>query len=45
MAQEFGKGSGAFHLLISQRCNPGKKEKKKEDSLMFDVPMQTDSNQ
>lgn len=44
MAQKIGKGSGAFHLLISQRCNPGKKKKKK-DSLTFDVPMQMDSNQ
>lgn len=38
MAREIGEGSGAFHLLISQRCNPG--NQKKEDLLAFDVPVQ-----
>jgi len=28
MAQEIGKGSGAFHLLISWRCNPGNQKEK-----------------
>lgn len=42
MAQKIGKGSGAFHLLISQSCNPGKEKKKR---LTFDVPVQMNSNQ